>query len=38
VRNFRNDVGAEVDQKGLDAVIQRLETENRNGAPAAAAR
>jgi phospholipid transport system substrate-binding protein len=36
VRNFRNDVGAEVDQKGLDAVVQRLETENRNGAPAAA--
>ena len=27
VRNFRNDVGAEVDQKGLDSVIKRLETE-----------
>jgi len=33
VRNFRNDVGAEVDQKGLPAVIERLETENKNGAP-----
>ncbi len=32
VRNFRNDVGAEVDQKGLPAVIERLETENKNGA------
>lgn len=31
VRNLRNDVGAEVDQRGLDAVIERLETENRNG-------
>jgi phospholipid transport system substrate-binding protein len=38
VRNFRNDVGAEVDQKGLDAVVQRLETENRNGGAPAAAR
>ncbi len=27
VRNFRNDVGAEVDQAGLDSVIKRLETE-----------
>ena len=27
VRNFRNDVGTEVDQKGLDSVIKRLETE-----------
>lgn len=34
VRNFRNDVGAEVDQRGLDAVIERLERENRDGAPA----
>jgi phospholipid transport system substrate-binding protein len=33
VRNFRNDVGAEVDQKGLPAVIERLETENKNGTP-----
>ena len=31
VRNLRNDVGAEVDQRGLDAVIERLETENKNG-------
>jgi phospholipid transport system substrate-binding protein len=31
VRNFRNDVGAEVDQKGLPAVIERLENENKNG-------
>jgi len=27
VRNFRNDVGAEVDQRGLDAVIARLEAD-----------
>jgi phospholipid transport system substrate-binding protein len=27
VKNFRTDVGAEVDQKGIEAVIQRLETE-----------
>jgi phospholipid transport system substrate-binding protein len=33
VRNFRNDVGAEIDQRGFDALIQRLETENRRGAP-----
>lgn len=32
VRNFRNDVGAEVDQRGLDAVIERLERESRGGA------
>jgi phospholipid transport system substrate-binding protein len=32
VRNFRNDVGAEVDQKGLPALIERLEKENRSGA------
>ena len=31
VRNLRNDAGAEVDQRGLDAVIERLETENKNG-------
>ena len=35
VRNFRNDVGAEVDQTGLDAVIQRLEKENQGGTTAA---
>jgi phospholipid transport system substrate-binding protein len=34
VRNFRNDVGAEVDQKGLDSVIKRLETEGPRAAPA----
>ncbi|MSQ92864.1 MAG: ABC transporter substrate-binding protein [Gammaproteobacteria bacterium] len=31
VRNLRNDVGAEIDQRGLDAVIERLETESRRG-------
>ena len=34
VRNFRNDVGAEVDQKGLDSVIKRLETEGPRAAAA----
>ena len=28
VKNYRNDFGAEVAQKGLDAVIQRLEAQN----------
>jgi phospholipid transport system substrate-binding protein len=32
VRNFRNDVGAEVDQTGLPALIERLEKENRGDA------
>lgn len=32
VRNFRNDVGAEVDQAGLDSVIKRLETEGPRAA------
>lgn len=36
VRNFRNDVGAEVDQRGLDAVIDRLERENGGAPPPAA--
>lgn len=27
VKNFKNQFGAEIDQKGLDAVIKRLETE-----------
>ena len=27
VKNFRDDFGAEIDQKGLEAVIRRLETE-----------
>lgn len=35
VRNFRNDVGAEVDQAGLESVIKRLETDGpRAGKPA----
>jgi len=34
VRNFRNDVGAEVEQKGLDSVIRRLETDGPRAAPA----
>jgi phospholipid transport system substrate-binding protein len=33
VRNFRNDVGAEIDQTGLSALIERLEKENQSGAP-----
>ena len=33
VRNFRNDVGAEIDQRGFEALIRRLETENRGGSP-----
>ena len=28
VKNYRNDIGAEVAQKGLDSVIQRLEAQN----------
>jgi phospholipid transport system substrate-binding protein len=28
VKNFRTDFGSEIDAKGLDAVIKRLETEN----------
>ncbi len=31
VRNFRNDVGAEISKNGLAAVIARLEGENRTG-------
>jgi phospholipid transport system substrate-binding protein len=27
VRNFRKDIGLEIDQRGLDAVITRLEAE-----------
>jgi phospholipid transport system substrate-binding protein len=33
VRNFRNDVGTEVDQQGLASVIARLEAEARGEAP-----
>lgn len=40
IKNFRTDFGAEIDQKGLDAVIDRLEADNRTrqagGKPAAA--
>lgn len=32
VRNFRNDVGAEIDQTGLPALIARLEKENQGAA------
>lgn len=28
VKNYRNDIGAEVSEKGLDAVIERLEAQN----------
>ncbi len=35
VRNFRNDVGAEIAKNGLTAVIERLERENKSDAPAA---
>ena len=34
VKSFREDFGSEIDQKGLDAVIQRLETQNRKGGKA----
>lgn len=36
VKNFKTDFGAEIEAKGLEAVIQRLETEN--AAPAAPAK
>jgi phospholipid transport system substrate-binding protein len=29
VKSLREDFGAEIDQKGLDAVIQRLQAQNR---------
>jgi phospholipid transport system substrate-binding protein len=31
VRNFRNDVGAEIDQQGLPSLIERIEKENGSG-------
>lgn len=34
VKNYRNDIGAEVSQKGLDAVIDRLEAQNAAPKPA----
>jgi phospholipid transport system substrate-binding protein len=36
VKNFRTDFGSEIDAKGLDAVIQRLETENASAGKAPA--
>ena len=36
VRNFRKDLGAEIDRRGLDAVIQRLEAEGAAAEPARA--
>jgi len=33
VKNYRTDFGAEIDQKGIDAVIQRLESQNAAGKP-----
>jgi phospholipid transport system substrate-binding protein len=36
VKSFRTDFGSEVEQKGLDAVIKRLETQNATGKKAAA--
>jgi phospholipid transport system substrate-binding protein len=37
VKNFRTDFSAEIDAKGLDAVIQRLESQGTSTAPAKAA-
>ena len=34
VKSFRDDFGAEIDQKGLDEVIQRLEAGARPPMPA----
>lgn len=33
VKNYRTDFGAEVAEKGIDAVIQRLESQNASGKP-----
>ena len=33
VKNFRTQYGAEIEEKGLDAVIKRLETEGVKPAP-----
>jgi phospholipid transport system substrate-binding protein len=38
VKNFRTDFGTEIDAKGLDAVIQRLESENSAAAKSPAAK
>jgi phospholipid transport system substrate-binding protein len=37
VKNYRTDFGAEIDQKGIEAVIKRLEAQNAAGKPDAAA-
>jgi len=37
VKNYRTDFGTEIEQKGIDAVIQRLETQNATGKPDAGA-
>jgi phospholipid transport system substrate-binding protein len=31
VKSFRTDFGSEIEQKGLDSVIQRLETQQSSG-------
>jgi len=36
VKSFRTDFGAEIDQKGIDEVIQRLRTQQSDGKPSAA--
>jgi phospholipid transport system substrate-binding protein len=36
VKNFKTDFGAEIEAKGLEAVIQRLESENGAAAVKAA--
>ena len=33
VKNYRTDFGTEIEQKGIDAVIKRLEAQNASGAP-----
>jgi phospholipid transport system substrate-binding protein len=33
VKTYRTDFGAEIEQKGIDAVIQRLEAQNASGRP-----
>jgi phospholipid transport system substrate-binding protein len=33
VKNYRTDFGAEADQKGIEAVIRRLEAQNASGKP-----
>jgi phospholipid transport system substrate-binding protein len=38
VKNFRTDFGSEIEAKGLDAVIQRLEAENAAGGKAPSAK